>query len=84
VPSCSSLISTDDTHDCIKLARFRGVLCDKDVSRTNGVTHFYEVTAINSAGESANSAPVSAKPGLPQILKARMHQLGSRRRLATD
>jgi cellulose 1,4-beta-cellobiosidase len=33
-----------------------------DVGRTNGVTYFYVVTAVVSAGESANSAQVSAKP----------------------
>jgi fibronectin type 3 domain-containing protein len=37
---------------------------------TNGKTYFYEVTAVNSAGQSALSTEVSAKPhGLPVITK---------------
>jgi fibronectin type 3 domain-containing protein len=33
-----------------------------DATLTNGKTYFYVVSASNSAGESANSTPVSAKP----------------------
>jgi fibronectin type 3 domain-containing protein len=37
---------------------------------TNGKTYFYEVTAVNSAGGSARSTEMSAKPqGLPAITK---------------
>ena len=36
-----------------------------DTGLTNGTTYFYVVSALNSAGESANSAPVSAKPSAP-------------------
>jgi fibronectin type 3 domain-containing protein len=36
-----------------------------DVSRTNGVTYFYVVSAVNASGQSANSSQVSAKPAAP-------------------
>jgi len=36
-----------------------------DVGRTNGVTYFYVVSAVNASGGSANSAQVSAKPAAP-------------------
>lgn len=36
-----------------------------DTSVTNGTTYFYVVSALNSAGESANSTAASAKPTAP-------------------
>lgn len=36
-----------------------------DTGLTNGTIYFYVVSALNSAGESANSSPASAKPAAP-------------------
>jgi fibronectin type 3 domain-containing protein len=36
-----------------------------DTGLTNGTTYFYVVSAVNSTGESANSAQASATPGAP-------------------
>ncbi|MGA2430043.1 MAG: glycoside hydrolase family 44 protein [Candidatus Acidiferrum sp.] len=36
-----------------------------DTSLTNGTTYFYVVSAVNSAGQSANSSEASAKPTAP-------------------
>jgi fibronectin type 3 domain-containing protein len=36
-----------------------------DTGLTNGTTYYYIVTAVNSAGESANSSEVSATPQVP-------------------
>jgi hypothetical protein len=35
---------------------------DTDASLTNGMTYYYVVSALNSAGESANTSPASATP----------------------
>lgn len=43
---------------------------DTDTGLTNGTTYLYVISAVNSAGESANSAPVSATPvaaALPDV-----------------
>jgi len=37
-----------------------------DSGLTNGTTYFYVVSAVNAAGESANSSQASAKPAAPQ------------------
>jgi len=36
-----------------------------DSSLTNGTTYYYVVSAVNSAGESTNSAPINASPTAP-------------------
>ncbi len=38
-----------------------------DTGVTNGTTYYYVVTAVNSAGESGNSAEASAKPAVPIV-----------------
>ncbi len=39
-----------------------------DTSLTNGTTYFYVVSAVNSAGESPNSAQVAASPAAPSTV----------------
>jgi hypothetical protein len=39
----------------------------KDSSVTDGVTYYYVVSALNTAGESANSVQVSATPEAPKV-----------------
>jgi fibronectin type 3 domain-containing protein len=41
-----------------------------DAGLTNGVTYFYVATAVDASSESANSAPVSAKPVAAFVLAA--------------
>ena len=47
-----------------------------DTAVTNGVLYWYVVTSTNAAGESANSAPVSARP-LPAVLPQPAFKSGS-------
>lgn len=39
-----------------------------DISLTNGTTYYYVVTAVNTSGESSNSAQASAKPAAPAVV----------------
>jgi len=41
-----------------------------DASATGGTTYYYEVSALNSCGESAKSGPVSATPFAPPTITA--------------
>jgi fibronectin type 3 domain-containing protein len=40
---------------------------DSDTGLTNGTTYYYAVSALNAAGESANSSQVSATPVAPAV-----------------
>jgi len=52
---------------------------DTDTGLTNGNTYYYVVSAANSAGESANSAQVSATPAGPSTsVQATINVLGDR------
>ncbi len=43
-----------------------------DTALTNGTTYYYVVSALNSAGESANSTQVSATPAVPSLFACRL------------
>ncbi|HTY74641.1 MAG TPA: hypothetical protein VMD05_03650, partial [Candidatus Nanoarchaeia archaeon] len=43
-----------------------------DSSLTNGQTYYYQVTAVNAAGESPKSTETSAKPSTPNNLVAKV------------
>ena len=48
-----------------------------DTSVVNATTYYYEVSAVNAGGESANSSPVSATPIAPTSVNAVTNFSGS-------